>query len=45
MQLKNIGRKVLKLNDIAFNKPLGNLIGRSFEMLRWYGFKTPANPR
>ena len=30
--IKNIGRKVLNLNDITFNKWLGNLIGRSFEM-------------
>lgn len=30
--IKNIGRKVLNLNDITFNKRLGNLIGRYFEM-------------
>jgi hypothetical protein len=30
--IKNIGRKVLNLNDITLNKQFGNLIGRSFEM-------------
>jgi tRNA(Glu) U13 pseudouridine synthase TruD len=30
--IKNIGRKVLNLNDTTFNKRLGKLIGRSFEM-------------
>ncbi len=29
---KNIGRKVLNLNDRTFNKRLGNLIGSSFEL-------------
>ena len=31
--IKNIGRKVLKLNDITFNKRLGKLKGKCFEML------------
>ena len=30
--IKNIGQKVLNLNDITFNNRLGNLIGRCFEM-------------
>lgn len=30
--IKNIGQKVLNLNDITFNKRLGNLIVRCFEM-------------
>lgn len=30
--IKNIGRKVLNLNNITINKRLGNMIGRSFEM-------------
>jgi len=30
--IKNIGRKVLNLNDIIFNKRLGKLTGRNFEM-------------
>jgi hypothetical protein len=30
--IKNIGRKILNLNDITFNKRLGSMIGRSFEM-------------
>ncbi len=30
--IKNIGRKVLNLNDITYNKRLGNLISRCFEM-------------
>lgn len=31
-KIKNIGRKVLNLNDITFNKQLDNLKGKCFEM-------------
>ncbi|MBU1012067.1 MAG: hypothetical protein KKG99_03620, partial [Bacteroidetes bacterium] len=30
--IKNIGQKVLNLNDITFNKRFGGLIGRCFDM-------------
>jgi hypothetical protein len=30
--INNIGQKVLNLNDITFNKQLGNMTGGCFEM-------------
>lgn len=30
--IKNIGRKVLNLNNITFNKRFGSMIGRCFEL-------------
>ena len=30
--IKNIGRKMLNLNDLTFNKRLGNSIGKCFEI-------------
>ncbi len=32
LAIKNIGLKMIYLSDITFNKRLGNLIGRSFEI-------------
>jgi hypothetical protein len=31
-RIKNIGQKVLNLNNITFNKRLGSWIGRGFEV-------------
>ena len=41
--IKNIGQRVLNLNDITFNKRLSNLIGKSFEM-PYVSYRQPLPP-